>query len=95
MEENCEREYYSLHVPDDATIVQLVLQAARSVGASVTTVAIGGGSDANVFNRRGMQCVNLGTGMRDIHTLQEWVDLRDFYQSADTVLAAVRARAAG
>ena len=28
----------------------------------------GGGADANVFNERGLQCVNLANGMTDIHT---------------------------
>jgi len=93
IEEHCERDYHALHVPEDAPIVQLVLRAAASIGERVSTVAIGGGSDANVFNRRGIVAVNLGTGMRDIHTVNEWLDLDDFYRSAAIVLECVKQRA--
>ena len=58
------------------------------------TVTIGGGSDANVFNERGIYAVILGTGMREIHTVHEWLDLGDFYTCADIVLHALTKRAA-
>lgn len=88
IEERLDRTYERMDVPDDAPIVRRVLEAAKSVNHSVKTASIGGGSDANVFNRRGIQSVNLGTGMRAIHTVNEWIDLQDFYACADTVLAA-------
>lgn len=94
IEETCEREYHAMHVSPDAPIVQLVLRSARKLEATVKTVTIGGGSDANVFNRHGIQSVVLGTGMRDIHTLGEWIDLEDFYRSAAIVLECVKERAA-
>lgn len=94
IEEQCDREYESMAVPDDAPIVRLVLDAAQAVGRSVRTARIGGGSDANVFNRRGIETVNLGTGMRDIHTVNEWIDLEDFYASARIVVECLRRNAA-
>jgi tripeptide aminopeptidase len=94
IEETCSREYHSFHIPDDAPIVQLVQRAARAHDAAVKTVTIGGGSDANVFNRHGIASVNLGTGMRDIHTVNEWIDLHDFYRCAQIVLECVKERAA-
>jgi len=74
--------------------VQLVLAAARNVGRTVKTASAGGGSDCNVLNQRGITAVNLGTGMRDIHTTSEWLDLQDFYACADIVLECVRLNAA-
>ncbi len=94
IEEQCSREYHSFEIQNDAPIVKLVQQAARTHGTSVETVTIGGGSDANVFNRHGIVSVNLGTGMRDIHTVKEWIDLGDFYRSAEIVLECVKVRAA-
>jgi tripeptide aminopeptidase len=90
VEEKSERDYESMAVPDDAPIVQLLLRAATAAGTSLQTASIGGGCDANVFNRRGIQSVNFGTGMRDIHTVNEWLDLRDFYTSADVVLECIK-----
>jgi tripeptide aminopeptidase len=94
IEEKCAREYSCFAIADDAPIVRLVQGAARAQGTTVETVAIGGGSDANVFNRNGIVSVNLGTGMRDIHTVKEWIDLPDFYRSAEIVLQCVKERAA-
>ena len=94
IEEQREREYFSFRIPEDASSVQLVMRAARRIGATVETITIGGGSDANVFNKRGITSVNLGTGMRDIHTVNEWIDLEDFYRSAEIVLECIKERAA-
>jgi tripeptide aminopeptidase len=93
IEEQSGREYESMHVPDSDPLVQTLLAAAVAAGTSVTTASIGGGCDANVFNRRGIRAVNFGTGMREIHTVNEWLDLADFYACADVVLEFVRARA--
>jgi acetylornithine deacetylase/succinyl-diaminopimelate desuccinylase-like protein len=41
-----------------------------------------------------MPAVILGTGMREIHTVHEWLDLADFYACADLVLRALTLRAA-
>lgn len=94
VEEQCSREYHSFQIADDAPIVKLIQHAARTQNTEVKTVTIGGGSDANVFNRHGIASVNLGTGMRDIHTVNEWIDLTDFYRCAEIVLECVKERAA-
>jgi tripeptide aminopeptidase len=93
--ERVERDYDRLHVPDDSPIVREVLQAARNVGASVTTRATGGGCDANVFNTKGLQIANLGTGMRAIHTVNEYLLIDEFIRSGRIVLETMRVHAAG
>jgi len=94
IEERCEREYHSISVSDDDPLVRMVIEAGRLVGHEIRTAAIGGGSDANVLNRKGITAVNLGTGMRDIHTVNEWLSLDDFYACAEIVLQCVRLAAA-
>jgi len=94
IEERCDREYESMNVADSDPLVQLVLAAGAAQGHEIRTASIGGGSDANVFAHRGITSVNLGTGMRDIHTVNEWLDLTDFYACADIVLRGVQLAAA-
>lgn len=91
--ERVERDYDRMDVPESAPIVRHVLQAAHNVGASVTTRATGGGCDANVFNRHGLQVANLGTGMRAIHTVNEYLLLDEFTRAARIVLETVRLHA--
>jgi tripeptide aminopeptidase len=85
-----EPEYYAMDVPDDSRVVQLVLQAASLMGLKVETMASGGGCDANIFNRKGIECANLGTGMRAIHTVNEWLDVKDMYASAEMTLQIMK-----
>ena len=93
VEEWIERDFAAMNLPDDARIVRLVREAGRNLGRSVTTRPSGGGCDANVLNGRGFQVANLGTGMREIHTVNEWLDLNDLWQTTELVLEVVKLNA--
>ena len=93
LETTVDRQYERLDVPDQASIVRLVAEAARGLDRTLTTRATGGGSDANVLAARGLEIANLGCGMRDIHTVNEWVDLKDLHTTAALVLETLRAHA--
>jgi tripeptide aminopeptidase len=95
VDEHVTREYESMNVPDESKIVQLVMRAASNLNQQVKTLATGGGCDANVFNRRGLEVANLGTGMQAIHTVKEWLDVKDLYRSADVVLEILKLNAQG
>jgi len=88
-----ERQYEPLHIADSAPVVALVAGAARGLGWPFKTRATGGGSDANVYATRGVEVANLACGMRDIHTVNEWVDLKDIHTTAAIVLETVRLNA--
>ncbi len=94
VETKIERDYDRMDVPDSAPIVKLVLEAARNLNLEVKTQATGGGCDANVLNQKGLVVANLATGMREIHTVNEWLDLKDLYLSAQIVLEIVKLNAA-
>jgi tripeptide aminopeptidase len=90
VESEVTREYYAMDVSDDSRVVRLVIEAATRMGLDVKTLASGGGCDANIFNKRGIECANLGTGMRAIHTVKEWLDVKDMYASAEMTLEIMR-----
>ena len=94
VEEWIERDFAAMNLAEDARIVRLVREAGRNLGRSVTTRPSGGGCDANVLNGRGFQVANLGTGMRQIHTVNEWLDLNDLWQATELVVEVVRLNAA-
>ena len=93
VEAKVERQYERLHIADEAEIVRLVTNAARTLGRTCPTRSTGGGSDANVFITRGIEVANLACGMRDIHTVNEWVDVKDLVATAELVLETVKANA--
>jgi tripeptide aminopeptidase len=47
----------------------------------------GGGADANVFNERGLQCLNLANGMAEIHSPHEHIAVADLEAMVEVTLA--------
>ena len=90
-----ERDYDRLDLPDGTRIVRLVKQAAANLGTPFKTRATGGGCDANVLNGRGLEIANLGCGMREIHTVNEWLDVKDVVATAALLVETLRLNAAG
>jgi tripeptide aminopeptidase len=93
IESKIERDYDRMDVPDGAPIVTLVKAAAKKLNLQLQTSATGGGCDANVLNQKGLEVANLATGMREIHTVNEWLDLKDLYLSAEIVLEIIKLNA--
>ena len=93
VEEKISRDFDRMDVPDSSPLVRLVREAAARCGYTVSTRATGGGCDANVFNRRGIEVANLGTGMQAIHTVKEWLNVNDMVRAARIVLEIVRLNA--
>jgi tripeptide aminopeptidase len=77
---------------DDAP-VQIAAAALVEAGCEPSYIRSGGGADANVFNTRGLQCVNLANGMTDIHTPDERIAVGDLELMVDVTLALVDAAA--
>jgi tripeptide aminopeptidase len=75
---------------DDAP-VRIAAAALERAGRAPSYILSGGGADANVFNERGLQCVNLANGMTDIHTPDERIAVADLELMVDVTLALIDA----
>jgi tripeptide aminopeptidase len=93
IEEDIERSYDKMDVSPESDICKLVNKAVSNMAYNLEPIASGGGCDANYFNKKGIDCVNLGTGMKEIHTVNEYLVLEEFYRAADIVLETVRLNA--
>ncbi len=71
--------------------VALASTALRAAGFEPTYALSGGGADANVFNARGLSCVNLANGMMEIHTPDEHIAVQDLDAMVEVTLALVEA----
>ena len=69
--------------------VRLAAAALERVGVQPSYALSGGGADANVFNERGLQCLNLANGMTDIHTPDERIALEDLDRMVEVTLALI------
>src|SRR5213593_1790611 len=68
-------------------VVRIAHGALERSGHTVTYELSGGAADANVFNERGFQCVNLANGMTHIHTPDEHIAVSDLEAMVDVTLA--------
>jgi len=73
----------------DDFAVRLAATALARSGHEPSFILAGGGADANVFNERGLECVNLANGMTDIHTPDERIAVADLDGMVDVTLALV------
>ena len=69
--------------------VRLAGAALERSGYMPTFALSGGGADANVFNMRGLACVNLANGMAEIHSPQEHIAAADLDAMVAVTLAIV------
>lgn len=71
--------------------VRLAATALERAGYAPSYALSGGGADANVFNARGLRCVNLANGMMEIHTPGEHIAVADLEAMVEVTLALVDA----
>jgi tripeptide aminopeptidase len=72
-------------------VVQLARTALERCGYAYRPALTGGGADANVFNAKGLPCLNLANGMTDIHTADERIAVADLDGMVEVTLALVDA----
>src|SRR5436190_8041214 len=91
--EDCEVEtevhksYRGYRFKRDDDRVRIAHTALERSGFTPTYALSGGGADANVFNERGLRCLNLANGMQDIHTPDERIAVDDLDRMVDVTLA--------
>ena len=72
-------------------LVRLAVAAFEHTGHGVRYETTGGAADANVFNERGLQCLNLANGMAEIHTPNEHIAVDDLDAMVEVTLALIDA----
>ncbi|MBE3587982.1 MAG: M20/M25/M40 family metallo-hydrolase [Thermoanaerobacteraceae bacterium] len=82
--------YHEFKLSPDHPAVRFAVRAAENLGLAPRLIRTGGGSDANIFNHRGITCVNLGIGMSKVHTCDEFIRVADLVTSARYLLEIIR-----
>jgi tripeptide aminopeptidase len=91
VETELEESYRAYRFRRDDVPVRLACTALERCGYAPRFGLTGGGADANVFNERGLACVNLANGMTNIHTADECIAVADLEGMVDVTLALVDA----
>jgi tripeptide aminopeptidase len=80
-------DYEPFRIPAGAPVVRFAVAAARSAGVEPALRAIDGGLDASAMNARGVPTITLGAGQHAPHTVDEYVDLREYVGGCRLALA--------
>lgn len=70
--------YEAFAMGEDTAVVKTARAAATRCGCELHTESDEGGSDANWLVAHGVPTITLGAGQHDVHTPNEWVDLKEF-----------------
>ena len=89
VETEVHKSYNGYRFKRDDDAVRIASSALERSGVEPSFKLSGGGADANVFNERGLACVNLANGMVDIHTPDERIAVSDLERMVDVTLALV------
>jgi tripeptide aminopeptidase len=79
-------DFQRTHIPDHHAVVRMAFKAAERLKRPLRLQVAGGGSDANVFFQQGINTGVLGTGMTDVHSVREYVDVADMVKACEMVL---------
>ena len=80
-----ETAYFSFRMDEDSEVIKLFQEACGRENIEFCTAWSGGGSDANIFNAKGKEILNLGSAFQKIHSVEECIaisDLENLYRVA-------------
>ncbi|MDI6799109.1 MAG: M20/M25/M40 family metallo-hydrolase [Actinomycetota bacterium] len=75
---------------DDEPIVRMAMESIRSIGLEPRLVSSGGGSDANILSEKGIKTINLATGMKSPHSVDESIEIDDLANLSRVILEIVK-----
>jgi len=77
--------YEGFEINEKDAIVQFVKDHCMKLGIECFTTSTGGGSDANVFNEKGIKSINLGCGVNNAHSTEENINIDDLVNLTNLV----------
>ncbi|MCS7199583.1 MAG: M20/M25/M40 family metallo-hydrolase [Caldimicrobium sp.] len=82
--------FNAFYIPEEDPYAKLIKEAGKTLNLEITFKRKEGGSDANIFNTKGIKTFILGTGMQKVHTTEEFIRKKDLILCAKLVLAIVK-----
>lgn len=81
------RAYNHYQLGRSDRVVQRAVKALRRIGRKPRFETTMGGSDANIWNAKGIRSVVVSVGYEQMHTTDEYIPLEELVQAAELVLA--------
>jgi tripeptide aminopeptidase len=87
------RHYTSYTIDGESEVVKVGQEASKNLDFDSTLRTTLGGSDANIYNAKGVPTIVMATGMDKIHTHDEFISRVDLVKTAELVLEVIRVAA--
>ena len=85
-----DRMYDGYRISVEDPFLQLYKRVCGEMGIPVQLAATGGGSDANIYNSRGITTLNIGTGVAYPHAVEEQISVKDLEQLTRLLMGLIR-----
>ncbi|MBU2530026.1 MAG: M20/M25/M40 family metallo-hydrolase [Elusimicrobia bacterium] len=83
------REFHNLQIKPTDTVLKLITLAMKDMGMKMQPIASGGGTDANVFYKHKIKTPIIATGMKEVHSVKEYLLLKEFFNAAILTLKVI------
>lgn len=81
--------YPEIQLSPEDRVVKTAVQAIESIGLQPRLESTGGGSDASIIHGHGIPCVNLGIGMSNVHSCDEYIKISHLKKDTEIILAII------
>jgi tripeptide aminopeptidase len=85
------QDYFPFRLSENEPVVKHALAAAQRAGLQATVRTTNGGLDANWLVKNGVPTITFGAGQRQVHTVEEYVELTDYLNGCRLALALATA----
>ena len=82
-------EYPAMSLHENDPVLTRIRQVGLLAGRKLEFLIAGGGSDANILNSYGLPTAIVATGMNNVHTTEEYLDLNDVVSLTELLYAIV------
>jgi len=89
------KEYHCYNLSTNGQAVKVAVKASKNIGLQPLLGPSGGGSDANVFNKKDLPSVVLAVGMEKVHTLEEYILIKELKNTTRYIISIINTVALG
>jgi tripeptide aminopeptidase len=84
------REYDGYEIAMDSVTIKIAKYAFDKIGIKPKIKSTGGGSDTNNFNSKGMEAVNLSSGIENCHSAEEYIKVEELGKLVKLIIEICR-----
>lgn len=77
------------NLSEDCGTIKIFKNACYNLGFEYKAYPSGGGSDTNIYNMKNIDCLNIGIGMSNVHTKEEYIEIKDLINTTRLLVELV------